>query len=371
MAAADLNGDGKADLVTVGFSVNVLLGTGTGSFQAPQHYAGGSAVNSSVAVADFDGDGMIDLATGHFDTGTVSVLPGIGGGTFGPPVAAAAANAPGVVAAGDFNGDGRPDLAVASFGSNDVSVLLNGGGPIGTTVRDRHVFYNDSAFDNHDPAANAADDAAVATDKLALLPGRAASFANVTSYSRGINGVMIDVANLPTGSNLTAADFALDVAGAGGAWAAAPGAPTVSARRGAGIGGSDRVTLAWNDSAVRNGWLRVSLLPTPRTGLSATDVSYFGNLVGETGDGATTFRVNAVDLAAVKLALNGAASPTARADFNRDGVVNALDLGIVKANLNRTLGAATVASEPVAPAAVPEESTPRRVWDDAEPNLLA
>src|SRR4029077_8856260 len=40
MAAGDLDGDGKMDLVTVGRYVNVLLGTGTGSFQAPQHYSG-------------------------------------------------------------------------------------------------------------------------------------------------------------------------------------------------------------------------------------------------------------------------------------------------------------------------------------------
>jgi len=51
--------------------------------------------------------------------------------------------------------------------------------------------------------------------------------------------------------------------------------------------------------------------------------------------------------------------------------VNALDLGIVKANLNRTLGGAVAASAPVAPAAVSDELAPRRVWDDGEGNLFA
>src|SRR5207237_1899447 len=57
----------------------------------------------------------------------------------------------------------------------------------------RHVFYNGSAFDRGSSLANADDDAAVAPDKSALTPGLPAGFANVTSYVKGINGVMVDV----------------------------------------------------------------------------------------------------------------------------------------------------------------------------------
>ncbi|MCK4275430.1 MAG: hypothetical protein KAX78_02885, partial [Phycisphaerae bacterium] len=53
-------------------------------------------------------------------------------------------------------------------------------------VLGRYVFYNNSALDGLDPAANAADDGAIATDKTALLGGSTAAFANYTSYSRGI-----------------------------------------------------------------------------------------------------------------------------------------------------------------------------------------
>jgi len=56
----------------------------------------------------------------------------------------------------------------------------------------RHIFYNQSAFDGNNAQANAADDNAIATDKQALLPGESATFANYTSYSRGINGIMDD-----------------------------------------------------------------------------------------------------------------------------------------------------------------------------------
>ncbi len=71
-----------------------------------------------------------------------------------------------------------------------------------TQVVGRWVFYNNSAFDGNDAGLNAADDAARATDKVALLPGETATSANYTSYSRGINGLMVDIHRLdgtPTG----------------------------------------------------------------------------------------------------------------------------------------------------------------------------
>jgi len=141
------------------------------------------------------------------------------------------------------------------------------------------VFYNASYWDGNDPAASALDDAAIASDKQPLLPGQTATFANYTSYSLGINGIMIDVSNLPAGTP-TAADFEFR-AGIGGApatWPLAAGPTSIAVRRGAGAGGSDRVTLVWSgEAAVRNQWLRVTVLPggawawrRPRCSASAT-----------------------------------------------------------------------------------------------------
>jgi ELWxxDGT repeat protein len=203
----------------------------------------------------------------------------------------------------------------------------------------RHVFYNNSKFDGNDGAANAADDAAIAPDKVALLPGQSPDFANVTSYDKGINGVMLDIANLPANTELTPADF--EIAGGGRPLA-------VSVRRGAGANGSDRVTLSWPDyhpgvefapSAVANGWLTVTVKSGERTGLALPDVFSFGNLIGEAdgAGGAGGWRVNALDLGAVKKALNSTAGLSATTDVNRDGRVNALDLGLIKRNLNRGL----------------------------------
>ena len=95
-------------------------------------------------------------------------------------------------------------------------------------------------------------------------------------------------------------------------------------------------------------------------------------LAGETGDG-TTMRVSALDLSAVKRAINTNSDITGRFDFNRDGRVNALDLAAVRGNLNHTLGAIT--ASPAAPVpASPFFSAPaanlsgsfsgRRVWDE-------
>jgi hypothetical protein len=207
----------------------------------------------------------------------------------------------------------------------------------------RSVFYNQSAFDGNDASASASDDAAIATDKAALLPGETAGAANYTSYSRGLNGIMVDVANLPPGAGPGMSSFSFR-AGNGGdpsTWVIGPSPSLITVRRGAGARGSDRVKLVWETGAVKNGWLQVTMHSDATTGLAAPDVFYFGNLVGETGDAASPGRVSALDLAGVKRGLNTAAPITSPLDFNRDGRVNALDLAAVKASLFRSLTAIT------------------------------
>jgi hypothetical protein len=131
VAVADLNGDGKADIVTTNYLAEpgphgfwytvesdalVFLGNGDGTFQTPQSYGTGS---NSVAIADFNGDGILDLALARGP----SILLGNGDGTFKAPQIYFP-NGPSV-AAGDFNADGFPDLAVLSFYGGGVTILLN------------------------------------------------------------------------------------------------------------------------------------------------------------------------------------------------------------------------------------------------------
>jgi hypothetical protein len=204
-----------------------------------------------------------------------------------------------------------------------------------SAVAGRYVFYNRSLYDGDDGAANAADDSAIAPDKQALLPGQSATFANYTTYTRGINGVMVDIAGLPVGSTLSAADFAVHVGMAmdASSWPLGPAPASVTVRRGAGVGGSDRVTLVFADNTIRATWMQLTVLANANTALPAPDVFYFGNLCGETGNNPSAAVVNALDQAATRAA-QGAAQPiTGRHDFNRDGRVNALDIAAVKSSL--------------------------------------
>ena len=131
VAVGDFNGDGLPDLAVgnlLSYNVSVLLGNGDGTFQAARNFAAGS-FPSSIAVGDFNGDGLPDLAVANQDSNDVSVLLGNGDGTFEAPQNFAAGNSPASVAVSDFNGDGVQDLAVANggFGFNNVSVLLGNG----------------------------------------------------------------------------------------------------------------------------------------------------------------------------------------------------------------------------------------------------
>jgi hypothetical protein len=134
LATADLNGDGYLDLVvTVNYltQVYVLLGNGDGTFAGPTSFG---SVNQPccLAVADFNNDGKLDIAVSDFDNQSVAILFGNGNGTFQSQTEYPAGGYPYGISAADFNGDGHPDVAVATAGfccggSGGVSVLLNTG----------------------------------------------------------------------------------------------------------------------------------------------------------------------------------------------------------------------------------------------------
>ncbi len=125
---ADFNGDGKIDVAgpntsLAANSVAVSLGNGDGTLQPALTFGVGSFPARFVAVGDFNGDGKLDFATANtqqFQHGNVSILLGNGDGTFGTPVSYVAGNEPISIAVGDFNADGTLDLAVANRGESSV-----------------------------------------------------------------------------------------------------------------------------------------------------------------------------------------------------------------------------------------------------------
>jgi hypothetical protein len=208
-------------------------------------------------------------------------------------------------------------------------------------VMGRYAFYNRSGFDGNDANANQFDDHAIAADKRALLPGETPGFSNVTSYTRGLNGLMLD---LPVGS-LRGTDFEFLVGPRGGtlgapgadAWSLAPAPLAVITRSERGPGGSFRTEILWRDGAIFNQWLKVTVKAGARTGLAAPVVFYFGNLVGEVGDG-RAMSVTPADMVSVRRAMRArSAGVTNVADFDRNGWVDARDLAVARGNLFTSL----------------------------------
>ena len=300
------------------------------------------------ALARFTPTGQIDPTFGR---GTGKVTNAIGDVSASP---VAIARAPGagvvddkVVVAGTTRAAGGSEgLALARY---DATVIA--------TVRDRRTFYNVSAYDGYDPAPNAADDGAVAANKQALRPGGYASFVNLTTTPRGLNGVMIDVRGLPDapGRVLSADDFTFRAGRTKdpAAWAEAPAPSAIAVRRGAGAGHSDRVMLTWPNGALTNTWLQVTVNATPDTGLAAPDVFYFGNLMGETGDIISngSWRVTSADFARARMNVFRRVGPESLFDFDRSGIISGLDLMTVRRNLDQSLP--TFAAPAAAAAGVP------------------
>lgn len=145
-ATGDFNGDGKADLVyTINdpqISLSLLTGNGDGTFNAPVNYPNTSGLDSpAVVAADLDNDGRLDVVLAHqiacytapcIVGRTITVMLGLGDGTFQPAREIEVGTGMSSIAVGDFNRNGLKDLGIAGD-SSQIYILLGFGD--GTFIR--------------------------------------------------------------------------------------------------------------------------------------------------------------------------------------------------------------------------------------------
>lgn len=128
LLSRDFSGDGKEDAAIVGstasLTLGLLLGQGDGGWRSAIASPPQFAVDPVVS-ADFNGDGRLDLAMGGFRNDFVGIAPGRGDGTFQPPETFAVGAPVTSVSQGDLNGDGRPDLVSTQQRQGTVAVVLS------------------------------------------------------------------------------------------------------------------------------------------------------------------------------------------------------------------------------------------------------
>ncbi len=224
VAVGDFNGDGIPDLA---FSaggpmqrVLIFLGNANGAYTtAPAPPISGYTLRP-ITVADFNGDGKQDLAILDGDTNTVAVLLGNGDGTFTATTSSSAIGAnPNQLAVGDFNGDGIPDLAVTTGSSNSLNILLgNGDGTFTATAASPAAGGSPFGIVTGDFNGDGKLDLAVADlydDTISIMLGNGdGTFASVPGLNCGVDNSPLAAADFNGDGKL---DLAVGASGTAGA----------------------------------------------------------------------------------------------------------------------------------------------------------
>jgi hypothetical protein len=359
LAVGDLNHDGRPDVVvakdTAAPNLAILLNNGAGGFGISQVSNGAGDSPASVALADFDGDGDLDIVTANDFAQNASVLLGNGTGGFGAPSLQPLGVSPASVTVGDWNGDGRPDFATANGTGNSLSVRLGnglGGFVAAPTLTASFPYFVRSADVNLDGRSDLVAACASPENSVAVFLGAGG----------GTFGAPIETSGFDSPRTLAVADFdrdsVPDLAVPRGS-ATAPGHVSIVPGRGDGRFGPEvaagaiangvaledvdhdgitdlttfhrtsGVVATWlGDGAGRFTPMGYQLLSsTSLEGMVVADFDRDGNLdlvVGSDGS-STMFRLlgdglgNLAPPAGVPVATGGRARAAAVGDFNRDG----------------------------------------------------
>jgi hypothetical protein len=220
--AGDFNEDGIVDLATAsaGGTVSILIGNGSagvgnGSFAPAVDIAVGSG-SRALAMADFNADGIADLAVANGSSNNVRILlgngtDGHGDGTFTPGASYATQSLPHALDAGDFNEDGIIDLAVGNASSSSISILIGngaGGGGDGTFAAAVHYPTGANPYDltimdwDGDGIADIGSNSFTAAGLIWILPGKGS-----TGVGNGTFGGSQSFAAGPSPRAIVAGDF--------------------------------------------------------------------------------------------------------------------------------------------------------------------
>jgi hypothetical protein len=277
LAAADFNGDGIPDLALAhptSNSVLIYFGAADGSFakQPARTVSTGAEIpkepvvrRQAVVAADVNGDGKADLIVTNSTAGVVSILFGRGDGSFAAPIVAPTLAVPTGLATGDFDGDGKMDLAIVSQGANKVSIWLGKGDGNFMPSRDfvvgrapTSIVAGDFGTSEHNPARDGKLDLAVTATgdgQIDVLFGDGSGgFSTAATYGA------------PGATSVVAADFNGD-----GVLDLATASPST---------GQILMTIGFNagtDVCFANGNIEATL-PGQPTSLAAVDLNHDGNL---------------------------------------------------------------------------------------------
>ncbi|MBF2075716.1 MAG: VCBS repeat-containing protein [Synechococcales cyanobacterium C42_A2020_086] len=219
VAIADLDGDGNLDILTGGPTVGsptpgltALLGNGAGQFGAPIVSSGQVGAANALAVGDFNNDRRLDVITvgSFFSASDVFVSLGDGRGRFTPTTSIAVGNNPQSLAVGDINRDNRLDAVTANSGGRTISVLL-GDGRGGFSVSTIPLDSSPKAVELRDFNGDGQLDIAAVT--VTETPGVLAGTAKLSVLLGNGTGVFTPVTAVdlgevfPSAADMTVADF--------------------------------------------------------------------------------------------------------------------------------------------------------------------
>ncbi len=206
-------------------------------------------------------------------------------------------------------------------------------------VMNRQVFYNNSGSVFGGGAGNPLN--SIDSSVVPLLPGQTTStINNFTNYSRGLNGIIVDLDRPQNLTGITSASFQFAVwnnfATTTPNFVTITPTVTISTFATGGVGGSSRVKLVLPDNTVQNAWLRITILANDFTGLPTNDVFYFGNArydVTPTTGFSSQVTINGFDTNAVRAGQGkNPGIITNRLDVDRNGTVNAFDTNGVRSS---------------------------------------